>query len=107
MSLYGATERYVSNGIPLTPYEQELLIILMEECAEVVQAASKLIRFGKKNRPSPDAYENTHYLGLEIGDVQEVVERLVNADVITSLSIADGMVRKAKRLERFLQTDPT
>lgn len=100
-------ERYVPVGTPLTPYEAELLTILMEECAEVIQAASKLIRFGKENRPSPDLEDNCTYLGLEIGDVHEMISRLRDTGIITDEAIADGMSRKAKRLHHFMQTEPT
>ena len=41
-------------------YQEELLIILMEECAEVAQACSKVLRFGND-------YDD---LEKELGDLQ-------------------------------------
>lgn len=51
--------------------EQELLTILMEECGEVIQAASKIIRFGGDN----DYNGETGYqiLERELGDLQCIV----------------------------------
>ena len=104
------TNRYIPNGTPLTPHEAELLVILMEECAEVTQAASKLIRFGKENRPSPDnpdilGLSNSEILGLEIGDLYEVVENLMDRKIVTQRAIDDGAERKAERLHYYMQTE--
>jgi NTP pyrophosphatase (non-canonical NTP hydrolase) len=105
------TNRYVPNGTPLTPHESELLVILMEECAEVIQAAAKLIRFGKENVPIPDnpdlTVSNSEILGMEIGDLYEMVEQLMDRKIITQRSIDDGMERKSQRLHQFMQTEPT
>lgn len=38
--------RYISKHPKPTPYERELLTILMEEAAEVIVMASKILRFG-------------------------------------------------------------
>lgn len=40
-------ERYVTSCELPSPYERELLTILIEECAEVQQRATKLLRFGR------------------------------------------------------------
>ncbi len=46
---------------------KETLTILSEECAEVVQANSKLIRFGVENE------ENKSHLEQELGDIMAMV----------------------------------
>jgi hypothetical protein len=52
----------------VTNYKQaEQLIILMEEAAEVQQAASKILRFGSQ----PDAVER---LAMELGDLLGIME---------------------------------
>lgn len=88
------------TGTPLTDYERELLVILMEECAEVTQAAAKLIRFGRENSGIP----NTTELGGEIGDVETVVRLVLEAGLVSRGSIAQGVMRKYERLARFMQT---
>jgi hypothetical protein len=97
------SERYQPNGVTLTDYERELLVILMEECAEVIQAASKLIRFGKENRPN-DGMSNTYCLGLEIGDVSQVISMTQDAYLVQATAIREGRDRKRERLEKFMQT---
>ncbi len=52
----------------MTNFKQaEQLIILMEECAEVSQAASKILRFGDK----ADAIER---LTAEVGDLLGIID---------------------------------
>lgn len=99
------TERYKAVGQPVNDYERELLTILMEECAEVIQAASKLIRFGRENNPDT-GQPNARELGLELGDLSEVQLRLGFAGTIKHMDIFDGLIRKRKRLDQYLQTDP-
>jgi len=99
------TARYVPNGTPLTPHEREILTILMEEACEVAIAASKLIRFGKENRPD-SGVSNCRELGLEIGDLQHMVARARVLDMVRDADIHEGQVRKRERLAKYLQTEP-
>lgn len=98
-------ERYTPNGTPLTPYEDEILTVLMEECAEVIVAASKLKRFGKENRPD-DGESNSRVLGLEIGDALQMFDQAQIIGLILSVDITDGHARKKIRLKQYLQHQP-
>ena len=51
--------------------EEHALLILMEECAEVAHAASKIIRFGwdEKNPYDPNALTNREQLDNELADL--------------------------------------
>lgn len=100
-----APATYKPNGIPLNDHERELLVILMEECAEVTQAASKLLRFGKENRPDTGK-SNTTVLELEIGDLEAMIDRLVEAGIVGREIIGVGYQRKIERLRHFMQTAP-
>jgi NTP pyrophosphatase (non-canonical NTP hydrolase) len=53
----------------------ELLVLLIEECGEVVQAATKCLRFGY-DRDQPDYGINSEVLAKEVGDLMGVVEAL-------------------------------
>lgn len=53
----------------------ELLIILVEECGEVVQAATKCLRFGW-DRDQPGYGVNHEVLAQEIGDLLGMVDAL-------------------------------
>lgn len=98
-------KRYKPNGKKLTEYEREILTILQEECAEVIQAASKLIRFGKENRPE-GGQRNTEALGLEVGDMFAMVTRVRRAGLIRQRAIDAGVRRKRSRLKLYLQHSP-
>ena len=97
-------DRYQPNGTALTPHERELLTILMEECAEVTVAASKVIRFGRENRPPDRVTPNTEILSLEIGDAIAVIALIADLKLIDWGQVAIGINRKAERLGYFLQT---
>ncbi len=104
------SERYKPNGTPLTNHERELLTILMEECAEVIQASSKLMRFGKENRP-PDGFphseiSNSTYLGLECGDLDCMIRLVKEAGIISLRDLGAGHQRKLERLKKYMQTEP-
>lgn len=100
------TERWKpSDGRSLTPRERELLEILQEECAEVIQAASKLLRFGVGNTNPTTGERNDRALGLEVGDLNNMIRRVILAEIVNPLDVGDGDRRKDERLERYLQTE--
>ena len=70
----------------------ELLVILMEECAEVIQEASKLIRFPENN---------TDKLTKELGDLQCMISIATNHLDIDPVDIAVQMGKKRKKLEEY------
>ena len=57
--------------------QKEALLILQEECAEVIQAASKVFRFGTASRwPWPEAGTPLEELQMEVGQGLEMIEIL-------------------------------
>jgi hypothetical protein len=96
--------RYVPNGVPLTSHETEILHCLQEECAEVIQDAAKLLRFGKENRPDT-GIANTHKLSIEMGEVLCVMQLAIDAGLLSPVSIDQGKWTKRERLKHFMQTD--
>lgn len=95
-------ERYIAQSKPLTPYENELLTILIEECAEVAQAATKIMRFGRQER-YPGGLDNITKLGLEIGDLERMIELTKDAQFVKTRDVVEGQSRKAERLEQYMQ----
>lgn len=55
----------------VTEAERERLVILMEECGEVVQACSKILRWGKDSIKSGES--NLDRLRMELDDVQGMI----------------------------------
>ena len=93
-------ERYKPTGTPLSEYERELLTILIEEAAEVQQAATKLLRFGK------EAYEgygdNQTVMAHEVGDLTEMIEMAIRCKLLDERHIDEGQARKHERLKFYM-----
>ena len=77
----------------LAHYE-EMLVITMEECGELVQACSKFIRTGGKAR----YLEN---LRDEIGDVVTMIEIIKQSGLVTEQHIQDRIKVKTNKLEKW------
>lgn len=71
---------------------REALIILAEECAEVVQECSKLIRFGSD-------VEGVERLNKEIGDVLALVEYLNSNGLIDLFLLEESIENKKEKLK--------
>jgi len=72
--------------------KEELLVILMEECSEVIQEASKLIRFDDTD---PDRIEK------EIGDLLCMIELMCQKRMIDSSVLTDHMDAKRDKLRQW------
>lgn len=85
--------------------ERELLTILIEECAEVQQRATKALRFGLSEIQPGQPLTNAERLAREVGDIQETVDRLASIGVLDLDEIALGQRHKMDQLDRYLQSD--
>lgn len=101
------SERYVSPHPLPTPRERELLVILIEECSEVIKDATKWLRFGAKDiDPNKrDGITNDERVALELGDVLCMVNMCADAGLINMLDVDMGRRQKAAKVLRFLQTE--
>ena len=80
---------------------KEILIILQEECAEVIVEISKCFRFGPDQIMQGIEESNIQRLQKELGDLQAMIELLVDNDVGVTL---DGMnTAKLKTFEKLKQ----
>ena len=98
------SKKFVSLAAPPTPYEREILEILIEECAEVQQRATKALRFGPDEVQPGQGYNNKARLAHEVGDLLMVIERALDAKLMSPLDIQTGMDNKFDQLKRFMQT---
>lgn len=96
--------RFVSPKPLPTPYERELLTVLMEECAEVQQRASKLIRFGRDEVQPGQALTNKTRLSHELGDLTAVVRMAEEVGLVDPTTIDAQVVIKKEKLAWFMQT---
>jgi NTP pyrophosphatase (non-canonical NTP hydrolase) len=72
---------------------EEMLVITMEECGELIQACSKMLRFG----------EDQDYTQLqeEIGDVMCMIEILRDGGLVSDKQIADRIKVKKEKLMKW------
>ena len=73
---------------------EEALVILMEECGELTQACSKMIRSGGDTK-----YERQ--LQDEVGDVLTLIEVLKTSGLVTDKQIEDRMKIKKEKLSKW------
>ena len=76
---------------------QQLLIVTMEECGELIQACSKALRRGELYENS-DSQQN---LKEEVGDVYTMIDLLVEWDVLSWDEIEARRNKKREKLKRW------
>ena len=81
--------------LQLTDQKQEALTILMEECAEVIQECSKILRFDC----------DTESLTKEISDMMVMIEILERKNLLKSSQIEEFMENKRKKLKKYSLLD--
>ena len=81
---------------------REVLIILQEECGEVVQEICKIMRFGPDQcKPNSDE-TNIQYLQKELGDLSAMIELLVDLNVgVTNDGIREAKIKKFEKLKQW------
>lgn len=84
---------------PVKEYNDELLTILMEECGEVIQAASKIIRFG------PDSEWNgqtgLEILERELGDLYCMIDLVHANDMVSFTKLDEYAQAKYEKLKKW------
>ena len=76
---------------------QQLLVLTMEECGELVQSCSKLLR-------RAELYSDGEYvknLREELGDVYAMIDLFVEHDVVSWTEIEERRNVKRKKLSRW------
>ena len=73
---------------------KEVMDIAQEECAEVIQAISKISRFGIDNLKPGKPKTNREHLEEELGDLLAMVDILENMDAINMTNV--NLARRAK-----------
>ena len=94
------------NEVQREPTEQEILDVLAEECAEVIQIISKIRRFGIDDiAPWEGAKSNRERLRDEVLDVLAMVRWLELRDTITCTGeeIATATKLKHDKVKRYLR----
>jgi NTP pyrophosphatase (non-canonical NTP hydrolase) len=92
---YDQVQSTTQGGI-VTPRQQELLDLLQEEAAEVIQAVSKVRRFG-------ETATNMGNLHTEIGDFMGVFKEIVAEGIISEQSLLRAAEAKIIKMERYMK----
>lgn len=89
----------------LSKYQDELLVILQEECGETVQEICKIIRFGYTE-------ESQHITGMrhvdclqqELGDILALIELVRDANIgITEEGLRSAIDAKKAKLTKYMR----
>jgi len=78
--------------------EKEVMDILQEECAEVIQAVSKISRFGLDNFKPGKPKTNRQHLEEELGDML-AIDILQRMEIVSWTNIEAAQVAKIEKLK--------
>jgi NTP pyrophosphatase (non-canonical NTP hydrolase) len=81
--------------------EHEVMNILSEECAEVIQAISKCHRFGMDNFKPGKPKTNREHLEEELGDLLAMVDIMLEKEIVTLDSLNTAKVAKIQKLKQW------
>jgi len=79
----------------------EVMNILSEECAEVIQAVSKINRFGIDNYKPGKPKTNREHLEEELGDLMAMIDILQEMDVVSYANIEKAAEAKHEKLKQW------
>jgi NTP pyrophosphatase (non-canonical NTP hydrolase) len=80
---------------------KEVMDILQEECAEVIQAVSKISRFGIDNFKPGKAKTNREHLEEELGDMIAMICILEKMGVINQDALEIATRAKIEKLKKW------
>jgi NTP pyrophosphatase (non-canonical NTP hydrolase) len=80
---------------------KEVMDILQEECAEVIQAVSKINRFGLDNFKPGKPKTNREHLEEELGDMLAMIDILQEMDIVSYTSIEKAQAAKIEKLKKW------
>lgn len=79
--------------------EDEILRITQEECAEVIQAISKVFRFGMDEVYNDQS--NRQRLTSELGDLQCMIDLIKETKLVSTHELNEAVRSKRERLEKW------
>lgn len=79
----------------------EILTILQEECAEVIQDVCKCKRFGIDNTYSKGTGSQRENLTKEIGDLQCMINLCIERGIIEKADVDQAVLNKREKLKIY------
>jgi NTP pyrophosphatase (non-canonical NTP hydrolase) len=80
---------------------KEVMDILQEECAEVIQAVSKISRFGIDNFKPGKPKTNREHLEEELGDMLAMIDIMLEKNVISLANLESAKKAKIEKLKKW------
>jgi NTP pyrophosphatase (non-canonical NTP hydrolase) len=80
---------------------KEVMDILQEECAEVIQAVSKISRFGIDNVKPGKPKTNRAHLEEELGDMLAMIDILIDKGIVSSDRLVSAKTAKIEKLKKW------
>jgi NTP pyrophosphatase (non-canonical NTP hydrolase) len=84
----------------MTEKEREILGITQEECAEVIQAISKCVRFGIDNSHKSGNTQREN-LSMEVGDLVCMIGLMIEAGLVKEEDINRAKDEKIEKLKTY------
>lgn len=81
--------------------ENEVMDILQEEAAEVIQAVSKIRRFGPDNHKHGENQTNLEHLEEELGDMLAMIDILLELEIIHPKALEEAKQNKKYKLKKW------
>ena len=81
--------------------ENEVLDILQEECAEVIQAVSKIRRFGIGNLKPGKPKTNLEHLEEELGDMLAMIDIMLELELVSINNLEAAKQAKIEKLKQW------
>ncbi len=93
----------MQNYNKLSPAQTERLSLLLEECAEVIQIAGKILRHGyEEYHPNDPDTSNRQLLEKEIGDVLMAIQFLEKNSDVDQIAVTKRTADKMTRVGKYL-----
>lgn len=81
--------------------ENEIMDILQEECAEVIQAVSKIRRFGINEIHLKLGKSNKENLTEEVGDLLCMIDLLIQSGIVDDNAVYVARAAKEEKLKKW------
>jgi NTP pyrophosphatase (non-canonical NTP hydrolase) len=81
--------------------EKEVMDILQEECAEVIQAVSKINRFGADNVKPGKPKTNREHLEEELGDMLAMIDIMMELGIVSYGNLEIAKKAKIVKLKQW------
>jgi hypothetical protein len=86
----------------LNMIESEVVNILSEECAEVIQIISKIQRFGLEScHPNEPGVTNLDNFHSEIGDLIAMIDLCISMELLKEEQLVSAAHRKLEKLKKW------